>query len=591
MRPCPRRLCHLDQTVQGPLLLAVLIFLLFTLPSFIKEPNTKPSRNKHQQNIKERSPELLQNAMSQAPTTRRKATTHMGSVLGTHTRDTHPEATALTANQRRRAQTSKAHAKEPGRVPTPTGKAALQTRASKDTGVDTLPPTAGGGGVTSSRTEAPSLNSQNPRPTKGSGDWKARPTGPRAVPTEPRDSPATAAKTLLPKLQAGAQAGKGARGATPAAAPSQDRAQPTRSSAPPQSPATQRSQKLKAANFKSEPQWDFEDEYSLEVGGLQTTCPDSVKIKASKSPWLRTLFLPNLTLFLDSGHFNQSEWDRLEHFPPPFGFMELNFSLVQKVVARFPPVPQQQLLLASLRPGSSRCISCAVVGNGGILNNSHVGPEIDSHDYVFRLSGAVIKGYEHDVGTRTSFYGFTAFSLTQSLLTLGSRGFRHVPLGQDVRYLHFLEGTRDYEWLEALLLNRTVTSRNLSWFRRRPQEAFQEALQLDRYLLLHPDLLRYMKNRFLRSGTLNTAHWRIYRPTTGALLLLTALQLCDRVSAYGFITEGHERFSDHYYDKSWKRTIFYINHDFKLERTLWKRLHDEGIIRLYQRPMTSKPTI
>ncbi|XP_069398648.1 alpha-N-acetylgalactosaminide alpha-2,6-sialyltransferase 1 isoform X2 [Ovis canadensis] len=518
MRPCPRRLCHLDQTIQGSLLLAVLIFLLFTLPSFIKEPNTKPSRNKHQQNIKERSPELLQNAMSQAPTTRRKATTHMGSVLGTHTRDTHPEATALMANQRRRAQTSKAHAEEPGRVPTPTGKAALQT-------------------------------------------------------------------------QAGAQAGKGARGATPAATPSQDRAQPTRSSAPPRSPATQRSQKLKATNFKSEPQWDFEDEYSLEVGGLQTTCPDSVKIKASKSPWLRTLFLPNLTLFLDSGHFNQSEWDRLEHFSPPFGFMELNFSLVQKVVARFPPVPQQQLLLASLRPGSSRCISCAVVGNGGILNNSHVGPEIDSHDYVFRLSGAVIKGYEHDVGTRTSFYGFTAFSLTQSLLILGSRGFRHVPLGQDVRYLHFLEGTRDYEWLEALLLNRTVTSRNLSWFRRRPQEAFQEALQLDRYLLLHPDLLRYMKNRFLRSKTLNTAHWRIYRPTTGALLLLTALQLCDRVSAYGFITEGHERFSDHYYDKSWKRTIFYINHDFKLERTLWKRLHDEGIIRLYQRPMTSKPTI
>ena len=178
-------------------------------------------------------------------------------------------------------------------------------------------------------------------------------------------------------------------------------------------------------------------------------------------------------------------------------------------------------------------------------------------DFVFlaRLSGAVIKGYENDVGTRTSFYGFTAFSLTQSLLILGSRGFRHVPLGQvskegwvwlptdfgygrmqvrqgdrqgvrehpesgacpryslqacegqgqggqpsqargeqadtlgsksgrptegrtpgphavlglqDVRYLHFLEGTRDYEWLEALLLNQTMASRNLFWFRYPP---------------------------------------------------------------------------------------------------------------------------
>lgn len=60
-----------------------------------------------------------------------------------------------------------------------------------------------------------------------------------------------------------------------------------------------------------------------------------------------------------------------------------------------------------------------------------------------------------------------------------------------------------------------------------------------------------------------------------------------QVSAYGFITEGHERFSDHYYDKTWKRLIFYLNHDFRLERAVWKRLHDEGIIRLYQRPQST----
>jgi len=47
-----------------------------------------------------------------------------------------------------------------------------------------------------------------------------------------------------------------------------------------------------------------------------------------------------------------------------------------------------------------------------------------------RVSGAVIKGYEKDVGTKTSFYGFTAYSLVTSLQILGHRGFRNIPRGK-----------------------------------------------------------------------------------------------------------------------------------------------------------------
>ncbi|XP_037057092.1 alpha-N-acetylgalactosaminide alpha-2,6-sialyltransferase 1-like [Peromyscus leucopus] len=459
-----------------------------------------------------------------------------------------------------------------------------------------LPPRVRDKEKTSVRTEELSLQNQDSEAARADREEKRKETTTRTALGKRQSVTEPAAKTLVPESRGKILTATGAlftrlkkKLIATGAVPAKDKEAPANPS-PASFPhrTTQRGQRLKASNFKSEPRWDFEEEYSLDVGGLQTTCPDSLKIRASKSPWLQNIFLPNLTLFLDSGHFTRSEWDRLEHFAPPFGFMELNQSLVEKVVTRFPPVPQQQLLLASLPSGNSSCITCAVVGNGGILNDSHVGQEIDGHDYVFRLSGAVIKGYEQDVGTRTSFYGFTAFSLVQSILILGRRGFQHVPLGKDVRYLHFLEGTRDYEWLEAMFLNQTLAKTKLSWFRHRPQVAFQDALDMDRYLLLHPDFIRYMKNRFLRSKTLDTARWRIYRPTTGALLLLTALHLCDKVSAYGFITQGHERFSDHYYDKSWKRLIFYINHDFKLERAVWKRLHDEGIIRLYQRPENPK---
>ncbi|OCT63008.1 alpha-N-acetylgalactosaminide alpha-2,6-sialyltransferase 1 [Xenopus laevis] len=342
---------------------------------------------------------------------------------------------------------------------------------------------------------------------------------------------------------------------------------------------------LQADDFAAEPKWSFDDEYTIDNLSTNTSCPSSVKSKALNSPWLSDIFLPKIILFMDNRHFSKQIWDRLQHFTPPFGWMELNYTVVKEVVSSLPPLLEQQILYSEKKPGGHQCISCAVVGNGGILNGSGVGQEIDSHDYVFRVNGAVINGFENDVGTRTSFYGFSAYTMLASLKNpdLNKRGFSKLPKHNETRYILIPEARRDYAWLDAVQKNKEISKGTLEHYRKRPRDDFGDSFDPKKLLVAHPDFMRYLKNRFARGNVLNSKNWMLYRPSTGALLMLTALHLCDTVSAYGFMTEDYNNYSDHYYDLKYTPIKFYANHDLRLERDLWRRLHEENIIKLYQR--------
>ncbi|MEQ2312135.1 hypothetical protein AMECASPLE_027787 [Ameca splendens] len=52
------------------------------------------------------------------------------------------------------------------------------------------------------------------------------------------------------------------------------------------------------------------------------------------------------------------------------------------------------------------CKTCAVIGNGFVIKNSSLGNVINKYDIVIRLNDAPVRGYEEDVGNKTTMRFF-----------------------------------------------------------------------------------------------------------------------------------------------------------------------------------------
>ncbi|EPQ17756.1 Alpha-N-acetylgalactosaminide alpha-2,6-sialyltransferase 2 [Myotis brandtii] len=286
--------------------------------------------------------------------------------------------------------------------------------------------------------------------------------------------------------------------------------------------------------------------------------------------------LPGVTMM--EGWDELCLWDALIQLRGPYSWLGLPQEAIASTLRLLNGSESAQLFPVSQEP---RCLRCAVVANGGILRGSRQGRRIDAHDYVFRLNGAVITGFEKDVGTKTSFYGFTVNTMKNSLYNYGHLGFRSVPRGPGVRYIFIPSNIRDYLMLRSALLGVPVPEGRDKGDR--PEAYFGPHAPAGKFKLLHPNFIHYLKERFLNSSHIHIDAKGVYMPSTGALMLLTALHTCDQVSAYGFITKNYQSFSDHYFDREKMPLKFYLNHDLYLEATLWEDLHKAGIIQLYQR--------
>ncbi|XP_038076710.1 alpha-N-acetylgalactosaminide alpha-2,6-sialyltransferase 1-like [Patiria miniata] len=285
-------------------------------------------------------------------------------------------------------------------------------------------------------------------------------------------------------------------------------------------------------------------------------CPKTISTVSRFSKWFSERYKPGIKVFLDKD--DARDYDVLKHYVLPFGVRGMNSSLFTGIVSH----PNFTNPALPLQNSGQACIKCAVVGCGGILNGSGAGGEIDSHDYVFRLNRAISVGsYAKDVGTKTTFYNFFPES-------------EHVPDVVDKDVIFFYTMFKSYDTLYALNMIRDVKPPHAHGVNGRTILR-KPLVKPSKLKLIHPSFIRYVFAKYLDGVS--------YRPTTGAIVVLMSIHLCDEVTIYGF---GYDhRFTLHYYDKHFVTHTDTLTalHDVDNERKLWKKLHDEGIIRLFKR--------
>uniref|UniRef100_A0A8P4K883 alpha-N-acetylgalactosaminide alpha-2,6-sialyltransferase n=1 Tax=Dicentrarchus labrax TaxID=13489 RepID=A0A8P4K883_DICLA len=321
------------------------------------------------------------------------------------------------------------------------------------------------------------------------------------------------------------------------------------------------------------------DAYMSEDIPPQTDCPGGIRGQVTKTEF-GGRFLKHIPVLQWAQHVTREAHQRLKQYPGAHGWGGVEYStLVETLTVLNSSANWLMLDDWKDRANKSECIRCAVVGNGGILKDSEKGKEIDGHHYVFRTNGAIIKGFEQDVGSRTTHYTFSTNTLMNSMRSYAGAGYKGPPMSKETRYVFLPDHDRDYLLMKAAATHTPVERGPERG--KDPTKYFGEDVSAGKLKMYHPDFVRYLRNRFLRSNALKSRYKDIYRPSTGAVMLLAALHTCDKVSAYGYMTPDYKNYSDHYYDSKYHPVGFFANHDLRMEMSLWQQLHQAGLIQLY----------
>ncbi|KAM3931705.1 beta-galactoside alpha-2,6-sialyltransferase 1-like isoform 1-T2 [Leptodactylus fuscus] len=201
---------------------------------------------------------------------------------------------------------------------------------------------------------------------------------------------------------------------------------------------------------------------------------------------------------------------------------------------------------------------CAVVSSAGAIRGSRLGKEIDSHDAVFRFNAAPTKGYEADVGSKTTFR-----LLNSQVITQKEHNFLENPIYKDVILIMWDPSPYDadiYQWYK------------------KPEYDFFESYK--KYRTANPEQPFYI----LKPQTL-WQFWNIIQesapeliqpnpPSSGSTGILLMMNICDEVNVYEFLPSSRLTDRCYYFQQFMDSACTYGGyHPLLYEKNLFKKLN------------------
>ncbi|XP_063162806.1 beta-galactoside alpha-2,6-sialyltransferase 1 [Candoia aspera] len=208
---------------------------------------------------------------------------------------------------------------------------------------------------------------------------------------------------------------------------------------------------------------------------------------------------------------------------------------------------------------------CAVVSSAGSMKQSHLGAEIDSHDAILRFNGAPTKGFQVDVGEKT-----TLRLVNSQLITVEEKKFV-----SDVQY-NF--GT-------IIVWDPAPYHANIDEWFQKPDYNFFESYK--HYRKRHPKQPFYILNPYMQWQL-----WDILQenspediqpnpPSSGMLGIVLMMNFCDEVDVYEFLPSKRQTDICHYYQKFFDQACTLgAYHPLLFEKNMVKHLNqgtDEDI--------------